>query len=228
MLKRLMDIVASLIALIAFGPLILVLTCCVKLGSRGPVFFRGQRVGRHGRPFRIFKFRTMVRDADKLGPWNVGDTDPRVTPVGRFLRTTKLDELPQLINVLLGDMTFVGPRPELQYYVDMYTEEEKVILEARPGITDWASITHAEQHIDFTVSDDPDRTYLEKIRPLKLKLQLLYVRNRSVWVDLRILLWTARKLLLKTRRLPREVQLCLAEHRAATDAAEPECRKKAT
>ena len=134
----------------------------------------------------------MVVNADRIGGPSTAGDDPRVTPVGRFLRRTKLDELPQLLNVLLGDMSFVGPRPEVKQYVDMYTEEEKAILTVRPGITDWASLWNPDEGAVLAGSDDPERDYLEKIRPQKLRWQLEYVRRRSFWVDIVIIAQTIR------------------------------------
>jgi len=157
------------------------------------VFYRGVRVGLHGRAFRIFKFRSMVINAEQLGGASTADGDPRITAIGRVLRKTKLDELPQLLNVLAGDMSFVGPRPEVQQYVDMYTEEEKAILTVRPGITDWASLWNPDEGAVLAGAADPERAYMELIRPQKLKWQLAYVRERSFLVDLSILartIWT--------------------------------------
>ena len=197
MLKRAFDIVMSTMGLIVLGPFMLVMALWIKLSSKGPVFFRGQRVGRCGRPFRIFKFRSMVVDADKLGPLSTAAGDPRVTRAGRFVRKFKIDELPQLINVLLGQMSLVGPRPEVQKFIDMYAGEEKEILNVRPGITDWASIWNADEGTILAGSDDPDKAYAEIIRPTKLKLQLDYARHHSVWIDVRVIFYTMWKVLKK-------------------------------
>lgn len=204
-LKRLFDIIVSLIGLIVLSPLFIVLAIIIAVTSPGGVFFRGVRVGQHGKPFKIFKFRSMIKDAEGKGKWNVGDKDDRITPIGHFLRNTKIDELPQLINVLIGDMSFVGPRPELQYYVDMYTEEEKKILDSKPGITDWASITNFDQFEVFTKATDPDEAYLKYIRPLKLKLQLFYRDNNSFLSDIKIVFWTVYKVISRTQGLPKEI-----------------------
>ena len=142
----------------------------------------------------------------------MGDKDDRITKVGHFLRNTKLDELPQLINVLKGDMSFVGPRPELQYYVDMYTEEEKRILDLKPGITDWASIVNFDQFVAFTESDDPDELYLNKIRPLKLKLQLYYRDHNGFWSDIYCILWTIYKVIRRTPNLPKDIKNVIGEY----------------
>jgi lipopolysaccharide/colanic/teichoic acid biosynthesis glycosyltransferase len=189
-MKRLFDLVFSLFGLILLSPVLLVVAILIKKEDGGPVFYRGVRIGRYGRPFRIFKFRTMVVDAEKIGGPSTADDDPRITKVGKFIRKYKLDELPQLINVLKGEMSFVGPRPEVQYYVDMFTEEEKAILSVRPGITDWASLWNPDEGAILAGSPDPEKTYMEKIRPTKLRLQLKYVRERSFWVDLKIIFQT--------------------------------------
>jgi lipopolysaccharide/colanic/teichoic acid biosynthesis glycosyltransferase len=162
----------------------------IKKEDGGPVFYRGSRVGRFGKLFRIFKFRTMVVNAEKHGGPSTADDDPRITKIGKFVRKFKIDELPQLINVLKGEMSFVGPRPEVQVYVDMFTEEEKAILSVRPGITDWASIWNPNEGAVLAGSPDPEKTYMEKIRPEKIRLQLKYVRERSFWNDLKIIAQT--------------------------------------
>lgn len=144
-MKRLFDIVFSLLGLIILSPFILVLAILIKEEDGGSVFYRGVRVGRHGKPFRIFKFRTMVVNAENIGGPSTPDDDPRITGIGRFLRKYKLDELPQLINVLKGEMSLVGPRPEVPHYVNMLTKEERAILSVRPGITDWASICNSDE-----------------------------------------------------------------------------------
>lgn len=185
--KRLLDVAGSALSLLLLSPMLLLIAGRIRFDSAGPVFYRGLRVGRDGRLFRIFKFRTMVVSAEKLGGPSTADDDPRITRVGQFLRKHKLDELPQLLNVLKGDMSLVGPRPEVKQYVDLYTEEERAILTVRPGITDWASLWNPDEGAILAGSADPERTYLEEIRPTKLRLQLDYVRERSLLVDLRIL-----------------------------------------
>ena len=205
MIKRIFDIVCSLIGLIILSPLFLILAVIIAATSPGGVFFRGVRVGQYGKPFRIFKFRSMVKDAEGKGKWNVGDNDDRITLIGHFLRNTKIDELPQLINVLIGDMSLVGPRPELQVYVDMYTEKEKPILNLKPGITDWASITNFDQFEVFTKAKDPDEAYLEYIRPLKLQLQLYYREHNSFLNDIKIIFWTIYKVISRTEKLPADI-----------------------
>jgi len=191
--------------------MLLIIALIIVVSSPGGVFFRGIRVGRNGKPFRIFKFRSMVENAEGNGKWNVSEDDPRVTKIGRFLRKTKLDEFPQLINVFIGDMSLVGPRPELQYYVDMYTEEEKRILENKPGITDWASVFNFDQYIGFTDSEDPDQYYLHQVRPIKLKLQLYYCDHHSLGDDLRVLFFTVYKVITRSKRIPKAIKQVVAE-----------------
>jgi len=189
-MKRLFDVIASSAGLVVLLPLLAVLAIVLKRESTGAVFYRGLRAGQHGRPFRIFKFRTMVVDADKLGGPTSSADDPRITRVGSFLRRYKLDELPQLINVLKGEMSLVGPRPEVVQEVLLYTDEEKRLLEVRPGITDWASIRFRNEGEILRGSDDPHQTYREKIRPEKIRLGLEYVRCHSFMTDCKIILRT--------------------------------------
>ena len=205
-MKRLFDFSVSLIGLLILSPVFLVLAILITLDSPGGVFFRGVRVGQHGEDFKIFKFRSMRPDCEGKGKWNVGDDDDRITRMGHFLRKSKLDELPQLINVLKGDMSLVGPRPELRYYIDMYTDREMPILDLKPGVTDWASITNFEQFKGFTEATDPDQYYLEVVRPVKLELQLYYRYHHSFLDDIRCLFWTAYKVFTHSQKLPAEVQ----------------------
>jgi lipopolysaccharide/colanic/teichoic acid biosynthesis glycosyltransferase len=192
MAKRIPDVIVSATALLFLSPIFLVLALAIKADSPGPVFYRGVRVGRYGRPFRIYKFRSMVQDAERRGASSTNITDMRVTRVGRYIRKFKLDEFSQLVNVLRGDMSLVGPRPEVQKFVDMYTEEEKIILTVRPGITDWSSIKfHNEgEIIESSGIADADEAYARIIRPEKLRLQMKYVRERNIWVDFKIILCT--------------------------------------
>ena len=189
--KRLFDIIGAVVGLVILSPILAVLATWIKLDSEGPVFYRGIRVGRGERPFPIYKFRTMVVDAEQVGGPDTAEDDPRITGSGTFLRKYKLDELPQLINVLTGEMSFVGPRPEVQERIALYSEEEKAILSVRPGITDYASIEFSNEGEILAGSDDPAKAYLEKIKPEKVRLGLEYVNSRSLWVDLRILARTA-------------------------------------
>lgn len=193
MLKRGFDIVLSLIGLILSSPILLIVSMLVKLDSRGPIFYRGIRTGRHGRPFKMLKFRTMIQDAERLGGPSTGKGDPRVTRVGKLLRRHKLDELPQLLNVLKGEMSFVGPRPEVPQYTSQYTGEEELILTARPGITDYASIEFSRLD-EVLGEEEPDRVYEEKVRPIKNALRVRYVKEQSFLVDMRIICRTLRRL----------------------------------
>ena len=190
MIKRGFDLILSLIGLILASPILFYISQRIKLEDGGPVFFHGKRVGLHGKSFKICKFRTMVVNAQKVGGSSTADDDPRITRTGKLLRKFKLDELPQLINVLKGDMSIVGPRPEVERYTDLFTEKEKVILSVRPGITDWASIWNTDEGAILAGAEDPEQAYMELIRPTKLKLQMKYVRERSFWVDLKIIYLT--------------------------------------
>jgi len=198
MIKRCFDIVLASIGLILFTPLFLYIALRIYKEDKGPIFYRGERVGLRGKPFRIYKFRTMVVNAEKIGPASTSDDDPRITKIGRFLRKYKLDELPQLINVLKGEMSFVGPRPEVPSEVATYNEEERKILSVRPGITDWASLTYHNEGEILKGAEDPHQAYREKIRPGKIKLAMKYVDKQSFFIDLRIIMDTLRTLI-KTR-----------------------------
>lgn len=199
MLKRAIDITVSILGLAALSPVMLLVALLIKLDDGGPVFYRGRRVGRFGRPFLMLKFRTMVVNAERLGGPSTADGDPRITRVGKVLRKYKLDELPQLINVLKGEMSLVGPRPEVQHYVDMYSEEERAILLVRPGITDWASLWDSDEGALLARAEDPEAAYLEYIRPTKLRLQLHYVRTQSLLMDLRILWLTLATVIFRSK-----------------------------
>ncbi len=190
MAKRAVDVYFSALGLVLLAPVLLVIAAAIKLRDGGGVFYRGTRVGRGGRLFRIFKFRTMVPNADRIGGSSTPDNDPRITPIGKLLRSTKLDELPQLFNVLAGDMSLVGPRPQVPWAVALYSEEEREILSMRPGITDEASIRFRNEGEILRGSPDPDRAYLEKIAPEKTRLQLAYARSHSLRMDLGLILRT--------------------------------------
>ena len=189
-LKRLLDVVISAAALAVLSPLLLVIAAAVRLDSRGPVFYRQERVGRNGKPFRIFKYRTMVTDADRIGPEITIGRDSRITKVGAVLRSTKLDELAQLLNVLRGEMSFVGPRPEVPKYVAMYTPYQRQVLLVRPGITDYASIAYRRESELLGKAADPEKCYVEEIMPAKLELNMQYLREISPLTDLRLILRT--------------------------------------
>lgn len=189
-MKRIFDLVFSSVLLVFFTPVMVLLAMVVKGTSPGPVFYRGDRVGEGGRLFKMFKFRTMVVNADRVGGPSSSDDDPRITPVGRFLRKYKLDELPQLMNVFLGQMSFVGPRPEVPYYVSLFSEEEKHILSVKPGITDLASLWNSDEGALLAGRPDPEAYYRDHVRPEKIRLQLEYVRSASFATDMRILFKT--------------------------------------
>ena len=200
MIKRLLDLFGSSCGLILISPLLAFLAVWIKLDSTGPVFYRGIRAGRFGKPFRIYKLRTMVRDAEHLGGAETPADDPRITRAGSLLRAYKLDELPQLINVWKGEMSLVGPRPEVMEEVALYTDEERNLLLVRPGITDWASIRFRDEDEILRGSADPHRDYHDLIRPDKVRLGLLYVRRQSFLTDVRIVF---RTLLVVLRPAPR-------------------------
>lgn len=189
-MKRALDVILSLAGLVLLSPLLLVIAVWIKLEDGGPVFYRGVRGGRYGKPFRMFKFRTMVVDAEKIGGPSTPKDDSRITKIGKIIRKYNLDEVPQFINVLIGDMSIVGPRPEVLQYLALFTEEEKAILSVRPGITDWATLWIRDEGKVLAGSEDPERTYMEKIWPEKHRLALEYVKNHSLWVDLEIMLRT--------------------------------------
>lgn len=189
-MKRLFDIVASGLGLLVLSPLFVVLAVWIKLDSKGPVFYRQVRVGRYNRDFRIFKFRSMRVGADKGSLVTIGGRDPRVTRSGFWIRKFKLDELPQLINVFVGDMSLVGPRPEVRHYVDFWTEEQRHVLDVRPGITDPASIKFRNENELMEQAEDPEKYYIEVIMQEKIKLYLEYVNNHSFLGDIGLIFKT--------------------------------------
>ena len=188
--KRAMDIVLSAAALCVLWPVLLLIALAIVVDDPGPVFYRQVRVGRGGKPFRIFKFRTMVVDADKKGLSITVGRDSRITRVGAFLRKTKLDELAQLLNVLCGQMSFVGPRPEVPRYVELYTPYQRQVLLVRPGITDYASIAYRNENDLLAGAKDPERMYIETVMPDKIELNMKYLREISPLTDVRLILRT--------------------------------------
>ena len=186
--KRAFDILCSFLGLTVLSPVLLVVSVLVAVTSPGGVFFRQERIGKDGKPFRIFKFRSMRKD--NAGLKITTGNDSRITPVGRFLRKSKIDELPQLINVLVGDMSFVGPRPEVADYVNLYTPYQRQVLLVRPGITGLASIRFRNENDLLTASDDPNRTYVEQIMPRKIDLDLKYIPHASVFYDIKLIFQT--------------------------------------
>ncbi len=195
MLKRLFDLMITIPMLLLVSPFFLIIALLIKLGSKGPVFYMQTRVGLNNRDFKIFKFRTMHINADKAGLLTVGGRDPRVTPIGFFLRKYKLDELPQLLNVLFGSMSLVGPRPEVRKYVELYNAEQQKVLSVKPGITDYASIEYSEENDLLAKSSDPEKTYIEEIMPAKLLLNQKYIAEKSIITDLKIIWMTAAKII---------------------------------
>ena len=189
-MKRTFDFAVALIGLIVLSPLLVATAILIKLTTPGPMFFQQERVGRGFRAFKILKFRTMVHEAHKLGGQLTVCEDPRITSVGRVLRTTKIDELPQLINVVRGEMSFVGPRPEVPRYVEMFREDYEQVLMVRPGITDLASLEYRHESELLELSDDPERTYIAEILPEKVALAKEYIRRSSFWFDLRLIVRT--------------------------------------
>ncbi|MCG6837377.1 sugar transferase (plasmid) [Fusobacterium vincentii] len=194
MLKRIFDIILSLFGLIILLPFMLIIAIFIKLDSKGTVFFKQVRVTKNGREFKIFKYRTMRVGSDKYSQITVGKDD-RITKIGSFLRKYKLDEIPQLINVLIGDMSLVGPRPEVPKYVALYTDEQKEILKVRAGITDYASIEFSNENDLLALEEDPEKAYIEKVMPKKIELNKKYLSEISILTDIRIILLTIKKIL---------------------------------
>jgi lipopolysaccharide/colanic/teichoic acid biosynthesis glycosyltransferase len=194
MSKRLFDVLTSGIGLLLVSPLLAAAALMVRITSPGPVLFRQERIGRFGRPFSILKFRTMVQNASALGGQITVGVDPRITPPGRLLRKTKLDELPQLLNVLKGEMSLVGPRPEVRRYVEMFRDDYDEILRVRPGITDLASIVYRDESTILGNAVDPEKEYIERVLPEKIRLAKEYVHRQTFWLDLKIILGTIYRL----------------------------------
>lgn len=195
-LIRTADIFFSGIALLLFIPAAIVIAVFIKINSAGPVIFRQKRVGKGGKDFRLLKFRTMVLNADSKGLITIGTKDPRITRVGAYLRRSKWDEIPQLWNVLVGEMSLVGPRPEVRKYVDLYTEEQKIVLSVRPGITDYASIKFSDENELLSKSIDPERYYIEHILPEKIRLNMYFIEKPSFGKYLDIIWQTILKVFL--------------------------------
>jgi lipopolysaccharide/colanic/teichoic acid biosynthesis glycosyltransferase len=193
--KRLFDIFFSLIGLLILLIPFIIISLIIVIDSKGGVFYKQVRVGKDGKDFKLFKFRSMRTDADKAGLLTVGGRDSRITRIGYYLRKYKIDELPQLINVLIGDMSLVGPRPEVRKYVDMYNVEQQKVLSVQPGITDYASIEYSNENEILGKAADPERTYIEEIMPAKLDLNLKYIREQGIGTDLKIIFRTIFKIL---------------------------------
>ncbi|MDT8413593.1 MAG: sugar transferase [Vicingaceae bacterium] len=195
MIKRLMDIFFSLIGLILLFPLFLIIGLIIALDSKGGVFYKQTRVGKEGKDFKLFKFRSMAVGSDKKGLLTVGGNDSRITKPGYFIRKYKIDELPQLINVFIGNMSLVGPRPEVRKYVDLYNQEQQKVLTVKPGITDYASIAYINENEVLGRSENPENTYIEEVMPSKLKLNLKYIEEKSVITDIKIIFKTIAKII---------------------------------
>ena len=192
--KRIFDIFFSLIGLLILSPFLAIISLLIIIGSGLPVFYIQKRVGRYDVDFGLFKFRTMKKNADKAGLLTVGGRDPRITGIGYYLRKYKLDELPQLLNVLYGNMSLVGPRPEVRKYVDMYTDEQKEVLKVRPGITDYASLLYFEENELLANSKNPEQTYIKEVMPAKLQLNKKYVSQMGLGTDFKIIFKTLRRI----------------------------------
>ena len=191
---RTLDILFSLVGLILLSPLFVVLYVMIRFESKGGGFYSQQRIGKNGVPFRLYKFRSMRTGSDSKGLITVGERDSRITRTGLFIRKYKLDELPQLWNVLIGDMSLVGPRPEVEKYTRLYTTEQRKVLSVRPGITDWASIEYVDENRILGAADDPDRAYVEQIMPDKIALNMRYINNHTVFEYLHIILATLKSI----------------------------------
>lgn len=187
--KRIFDFISSLLVLLLFSPLFFLIAIWIAFDSRGGVFYKQIRVGKDGKEFTLLKFRSMTTGADKHGLITVGN-DSRVTRSGKFIRKTKLDEIPQLINILKGEMSVVGPRPEVPKYVALYSEEQKKVLSVRPGLTDYASLKYFDEQKLLGESDNPEKIYIETVMPSKLQLNMKYIGERSFWVDLKLIFQT--------------------------------------
>jgi lipopolysaccharide/colanic/teichoic acid biosynthesis glycosyltransferase len=193
--KRAFDILVSLIILSIFLPIGIVMSFWIVLESKGGVFYRQERIGKNGIPFNMLKFRSMRKDADKAGKLTVGMRDPRITNSGYFLRKFKLDEFPQFINVLKGDMSIVGPRPEVKEFVDLYTEDQCQILNVKPGITDYASVEYFNENELLGKSENPHKTYIEVIMPTKIELNKKYLERPTIGTDLKIMWATFKRMI---------------------------------
>ena len=189
-MKRIFDMLSSFMVLVLLAPFFLVIALLIKLDSPGKVFFKQIRVGKDGKHFSLLKFRTMRPDSDRLSQITVGDRDPRVTHVGYYLRKYKLDEIPQLFNIIGGDMSVVGPRPEVPKYVQLYNAEQGIVLSIRPGLTDYASLQYVNESEILAKAADPEKAYVNEIMPHKLELNKKYIREKSFFTDLKIILQT--------------------------------------
>ncbi len=193
-MTRLFDILFSLVGLVILSPIFIVIYILIRVESKGGGFYSQERVGKNGTTFKLLKFRSMRTGADKQGLITVGGHDSRITRMGYFIRKYKIDELPQLLNVLKGDMSLVGPRPEVMKYVDMYTDEQRRVLEIKPGITDYASIEYSDENVILGQADDPDKVYVEQIMPDKIRLNMRYIENHNLMEYFKIIFLTIKKI----------------------------------
>jgi lipopolysaccharide/colanic/teichoic acid biosynthesis glycosyltransferase len=189
-MKRIFDIVCSFIGLILLIPVGIIISICIKLNSKGPILYLQERIGKSSIPFILLKFRTMNIGADKKGQLTIGGKDSRITSAGYWLRKFKIDELPQLWNVFIGEMSLVGPRPEVRGYVELYTEKQKCVFSIRPGITDWASVKFRNENDLIVAAENPEEYYINQIMPVKLAMNLEYIEKMNPWIDLKIILLT--------------------------------------
>lgn len=194
-MKRIFDFIFSFLAIILLLPFFVIIALSIIFDSKGGIFYRQIRVGKNNKDFKLIKFRTMFTNSDKKGLLTVGMRDSRITKVGYFLRRYKLDELPQLFNIFIGDMSFVGPRPEVRKYVEMYDDEQLQVLAVRPGLTDYASLEYINENEILAKSENHEKTYIDEIMPAKLKLNLKYIEEKSFWVDLKTIFKTALKII---------------------------------
>jgi lipopolysaccharide/colanic/teichoic acid biosynthesis glycosyltransferase len=194
MLKRLFDIISSSVALIILSPILIIISLFIILDSQGGIFYKQIRIGKNEIPFKLFKFRTMSVGSDQKGLITVGKRDSRITKVGYYLRKYKIDELPQLLNIVLNDMSVVGPRPEVEKYVRLYTEEQKEVLKVKPGLTDLASLKYFNENEILDQTIDSEKAYVEEVMPEKLKLNLEYIKNQSFFYDLKLIILTLKRI----------------------------------
>lgn len=194
MAKRIFDIISSILGLILFSPFLIIISILILIDSKGGIFFKQQRVGKNNIDFGLLKFRTMKVDSEKQGQLTISNKDSRITKVGSFLRKYKLDEIPQLINVLKGEMSVVGPRPEVRKYVNLYTAEQLKVLTVKPGLTDLASLKYINENEILSKSSTPEKTYIEEIMQEKLKLNMEYIAKNNLWFDIKLIFKTIGKL----------------------------------
>ena len=197
-MKRIFDIIVAIVGLSLFLPLLALFGSVIWIGDKGSILYKSRRIGRYGQPFELIKFRTMIVNAEQLGGPTTSDDDPRLTKIGRYLRRFKIDEIPQLFNVVKGEMSLVGPRPEIESEFNNYTVEQRRVLELHPGITDYASIWNIDESAVLAGEANPHLAYKKYIQPTKLELQLKYLREGSFWLDAKIILYTIKRIIFKS------------------------------